>query len=139
MPRSLVVTFVLALLAGAGFQYVLDWPNDDMPYWFTTDAPLVSLPNQAEWDDVQCQWLRRVPVTRYPLLVHSAFERLRTEGVGRVFGLGIHPWLSGMSSRIRYLREALAAIRNADGVWWAQPGEIADAFATAHPRVKPSA
>ena len=45
------------LLAGAGLDYVCDWPNDDVPYLMTyqtpSGRPLVSLPNQAEWDDVQ--------------------------------------------------------------------------------------
>ena len=121
------------LLAEAGFRYVLDWPNDDQPYLLTTDPAIVSLPNQAEWDDVQQQWLRRLPAHRYPALVAEAFSVLRAEAgdSARVFGLGLHPWLSGMAARIRYLREALAAIPVAADVWRTTPGAIASAFAAA--------
>lgn len=119
------------LLAEAGFRYVLDWPNDDQPYFLSTNPAIVSIPNQAEWDDVQQQWLRRLPAHRTPALVGEAFSVLRAEAgdSGRVFGLGLHPWLSGMAGRIRYLREALAAIPVAADVWRTTPGAIASAFA----------
>ncbi|TBR27106.1 MAG: hypothetical protein EPO10_19810, partial [Reyranella sp.] len=56
------------LLAEAGLDYVLDWPNDDQPYAMHVgdDRKFVSLPNQPEWDDVQQLWLRRINTTRYP-------------------------------------------------------------------------
>lgn len=128
------------LLAEAGFRYVLDWPNDDQPYLLATNPGIVSVPNQAEWDDVQQQWLRRLPPHRYAALVAEAFSALRAEAgeSGRVFGLGLHPWLSGMAGRIRYLREALAAIPAAADVWRTTPGEIATAFA-AGVSVRPAA
>lgn len=121
------------LLAEAGFRYVLDWPNDDQPYLLTTNPAIVSLPNQAEWDDVQQQWLRRLPAHRYPALVAEAFSVLRAEAgdSGRVFGLGVHPWLSGMAARIRYLREALAAIPVAADIWRSTPGAIVGAYTAA--------
>lgn len=124
-------TRTLQLLAEAGFRYVLDWPNDDQPYPLTTNPGIVSLPNQAEWDDVQQQWLRRLPAHRYPALVREAFSVLHAEAgdSGRVFGLGLHPWLSGMAGRIRYLREALEAIPTAADVWRTTPGAVATAFA----------
>jgi len=128
------------LLAEAGYRYVLDWPNDDQPYLLTTDPAIVSIPNQAEWDDVQQQWLRRLPAHRFPALVGEAFSVLRAEAgdSGRVFGLGVHPWLSGMAGRTRYLREALAAIPVAADVWRTTPDAIASAFA-AGVSVRPAA
>jgi len=33
-----------ALLAAAGVDHVIDWPNDDQPYWMHTEPPLVSIP-----------------------------------------------------------------------------------------------
>src|SRR5260370_10647704 len=81
------------LLADAGLDYVLDWPNDDQPYPMKVGKPFISLPNQPEWDDVQQLWMRKINTTRYPDLVAAAFERLHHEG-GRVFSLSDHPWLS---------------------------------------------
>lgn len=118
-----------ALLAEAGLDYVADWPNDDQPYPMRVGKPLVSLPTQPEWDDVQLLWLRRLPMPRYPGIVRAAFERLREEG-GRTFCLSLHPWLIGMAHRIAYLDAALDAIARSDGVWQATGGEIVDHFRT---------
>ena len=41
------------LLAEAGLGHVVDWPNDDEPYFMRTEPPLVSVPNQSEWDDAR--------------------------------------------------------------------------------------
>ena len=117
------------LLADAGLDYVLDWPNDDQPYPMkTAGRKLVSMPNQPEWDDVQQLWLRRISTTRYPDLVGEAFELLHEEG-GQVFNLSIHPWLMGMAHRIKYLDEALRRIDRFSNVWHATPGEIAAYYA----------
>src|SRR5207302_2120938 len=53
-------TITPQLLAEAGLSYVADWGNDDQPYWLQTQPPLASIPNQAEWDDVQMIWHRKV-------------------------------------------------------------------------------
>ena len=112
------------LLAEAGLDYVIDWPNDDQPYAMKVGRPFVSLPNQPEWDDVQQLWLRRIATPRYPDMVGEAFEVLHQEG-GQVFVLSVHPWLMGMPHRIKYLDEALRRIERFAAVWHATPGEIA--------------
>jgi allantoinase len=117
------------LLADAGLDYVLDWPNDDQPYPMKVGKPFVSMPNQPEWDDVQQLWLRRIATPRYPDLVGDAFERLHQEG-GQVFNLSVHPWLMGMAHRIKYLDEALRRIERFGNIWQATPGEIAQHYRT---------
>ncbi len=112
------------LVADAGLDYVLDWPNDDQPYPMKVGKKFVSMPNQPEWDDVQLLWLRRIPMPRYPDIVAEAFERLHGEG-GQVFSLQLHPWLIGMPHRIKYLDEALRRIERLSNAWQATPGEIA--------------
>jgi len=113
------------LLAEQGLDYVLDWPNDDAPYLMTTRPnPLVSLPRQPEWDDVEQMWLRRIAAARYADLLVEAFETLHGEG-GRIFVLSLHPWLIGMAHRIRYLDAALARITAFDGVWNATAADVA--------------
>lgn len=113
------------LLAEAGYDHLLDWPNDDQPYLFRTDPPLVSIPNQMEWDDVTALWLRKVPNPRYPGLVGEAAEALAGEG-GRSFMLSLHPWVIGQPHRVRYLREALDRLCAIDGIWSATASQIAD-------------
>jgi allantoinase len=112
------------LLADAGLDYVLDWPNDDQPYPMKVGKKFVSMPNQPEWDDVQQLWLRRINTPRYPDIVADAFELLHREG-GQVFNLSIHPWLMGMAHRIKYLDEALRRIERFGNIWQATPGEVA--------------
>jgi peptidoglycan/xylan/chitin deacetylase (PgdA/CDA1 family) len=117
------------LLADAGLDYVLDWPNDDQPYLMKVGRKFVSMPNQPEWDDVQQLWLRRINTTRYPEMVGDAFELLHHEG-GQVFNLSVHPWLMGMAHRIKYLDEALRRIERFGNIWQATPGEIAQHYMT---------
>jgi allantoinase len=112
------------LLAETGFDYVIDWPNDDQPFEMATRPAIVSVPSQAEWDDVELLWLRRVPMPRYPALVGEAAERLHAEG-GRVFGLSLHPWLAGMPHRVGYVDAALSRVLALPSLWQATAGEIA--------------
>lgn len=114
-----------ALLAAAGLDYVADWPNDDQPYPMNAGKPLISLPAQPEWDDVQLLWLRRIAMNCYPDIVDDAFETLYGEG-GRVFCLGLHPWMIGQAHRVKYLRTALQRIFTRTHVWQATAGEIVD-------------
>lgn len=118
------------LLAEAGLRYLLDWPNDEQPYMTTTPTPMVSIPNQVEWDDFHLLWTRRLPTPRYPEVVQDAFDCLYKEGAssGRLFGLGIRPWIFGMAHRIRYLDEALKKITGREGIWQTTAGEIAEEF-----------
>ncbi len=115
------------LLAEAGLDFVVDWPNDDQPYPMRVGKPLVSLPAQPEWDDVQLLWLRRISMPRYPEIVGEAFATLHAEGA-RVFCLGLHPWLIGMAHRVKYLDEALGRLAACPGVWQATAGEIVERY-----------
>ena len=116
------------LLAEAGIRYTLDWCNDDQPYALTTTPSLLSVPLSAEWDDVQCQWLRQVSPRDHADLAVAAFDRLHRECAthqrAAVFGLGLHPWLSGMPSRIAALRSLLARLRAYPNVHWTTPGAL---------------
>jgi peptidoglycan/xylan/chitin deacetylase (PgdA/CDA1 family) len=129
------------LLAAAGYDYLLDWPNDDQPYLMTTEPSLVSIPNQMELDDVLALWLRRIPNPRYPDLVGEAFRVLHREGAvsGRLFGLSLHPWVIGQPQRIRYLDRALANIATFDDVWQATAGEIARHYRSLSPPAESAA
>ena len=120
------------LLAEVGVSHVLDWPNDDEPYYMETDPHLVSVPNQSEWDDAQLFTVRKVDTWRYPEIVASAFEVLHAEG-GRMLGLGVHPWIFGQAYRIKYLAEALEHVSGRSDVWYASAAEIAKAFRDARP------
>lgn len=116
------------LLAEAGLKYTLDWCNDDRPFALLTKPALAALPLSSEWDDVQCQWLRQLAPRAHATLTRTAFDRLRGEcarGQGPAcFGLPIHPWVSGMSSRIAALRELLLQLARATDVDWGMPSDV---------------
>ncbi len=126
------------LLADAGLAYTLDWGNDDEPYAMEpagdSRARLLALPFSSEWDDVQCQWLRHIEPWDHVRLVLDAARRMAAEssarGRGAVMGLGLHPWVWGMPSRISYLREMLAGLSAISGVQWTLPGRVASACAS---------
>ena len=119
------------LLAEAGLDYLIDWPNDDQPFAMSVGKPLISLPAHAEWDDVQALWTRKILSQRYPDMVVEALTTLRKEGAssGRYFGLHIHPWLSGKPHRFPYLDRALERLVAVDGVWWSTAADAARSFA----------
>jgi allantoinase len=119
------------LLAQAGMTYVADWANDDQPYLMKTSPGLVSIPNQADLDDLQLLWHRRIASERYPEIMQAAALQLAEEGrdSGRFLGLHIHPWLLGMPHRIRYLESALSGIAGQGGCWFATASEVAQAAA----------
>jgi len=116
------------LLTELGFDYTLDWANDEQPYWHNPDRSLVAVPAQAEWDDVQTHWLRRVPIQSFPALVSDAADQLLDEEGGRVLGIGLHPWMIGAPHRIRYLREALKRVVGRPGLLPSTTGQVAAWF-----------
>jgi len=126
-------TITPRLLAEAGLSYVADWGNDDQPYLLQTQPPLISIPNQAEWDDVQMIWHRKVQAAVWRDTVLEAFLRLHQDGAtsGTVFGLHIHPWLAGAPHRIALLEEVVDKIAAAPGVWRTTAGGVADRFLNA--------
>jgi peptidoglycan/xylan/chitin deacetylase (PgdA/CDA1 family) len=120
------------LLANAGVRYTMDWANDEQPYWLRTSPPLLAIPFSAEWDDVQCQWLRGTEPRAHGELACEAFERIAREcadqGRSAVFNVSIHPWLSGMPSRVAAFRDMLERLRAVPDVWWTGTRELHDAF-----------
>jgi len=116
------------LLAEAGLKYVADWGNDDQPYLLNTQPPLLSIPNQAEWDDVQMIAHRKVRPEVWRDTVLEAFTQLHADGAnsGTVFGLHIHPWLTGAPHRIALLEQIVGKIAAVDDVWRTTASGIAE-------------
>lgn len=123
------------LVAQAGLHWLSDWPNDEQPYWMTVAPPIVSIPQQQEWDDVQMLWLRQLSMPRYEAAIGEALGVLAEDGrrSARTLCLGVHPWLLGQPHRIRYLDRVLAHLAAARDVWMTTGSGIADAYAAAVP------
>jgi hypothetical protein len=125
-------THTCGLLADAGLSYTLDWGNDDEPFWLepagSSARRLLAIPLSSEWDDVQAQWLRPLEPAQHARQIREAAVRLAGEcqarGRSTVMGLGLHPWLWGMPSRITYLREVLASLATLPGLQFSTPEAI---------------
>lgn len=118
------------LLAEAGIEYVLDWPNDEQPFFMLSDtnAPLLSIAMALELDDVVSGWHRRLSMDRWRNAIRDALDQLLADGVcnGRHLVVNLHPWLIGHPHRIGYLEDVLDDVRVRDGVWVTTAGEISD-------------
>jgi allantoinase len=121
----------LALLAEAGFEYCLDWPNDEQPYYFATTPPLLSLPPLHDLSDNQAIHARGLHNARYGRSLVKAAERLVADGAssGRLLSFTLTTFTSGQPARSHYVKQALAAITAMDGIWVTTPAEVAAAMA----------
>jgi allantoinase len=120
-----------ALLAAAGLDYVLDWPNDELPYLMRTPSgPLTALPMLCDFDDVFAHWYRKLSMARWQRSITDALDWMIEDGKKqpRMLLLNLHPWLIGAPWRISYLDAVLADLVRRDGVWCATAGEIADCW-----------
>jgi peptidoglycan/xylan/chitin deacetylase (PgdA/CDA1 family) len=119
------------LLAESGIDYVLDWPNDEQPYFMEAGPRrLVAVPMAIDLDDVIAHWQHKLTMRRWRQAVIDAVDRLCADGEqsGRVLVLNIHPWLMGQAFRTTYLAEMLDEVCRRSGVWLATTGEIASAY-----------
>jgi len=122
----------LDVLAACGVEYVLDWVNDDLPYELaTTSGPLLSIPYAYELNDLYVLGEVKQTTWDYVDQVIDGARCLAAEsrvGAGRSMCLAIHPWIMGVPHRVGYFESLLTRLRELSGVWWATPGDIADAY-----------
>ncbi len=109
-------------LAAAGIRYIGDWALDDLPCDIGTDhGRLVTLPYPLELNDVTLMAVQHQRSEVFLEKVRDSFDRLYEEGreQPRVMGIAIHPYLSGVPHRIKYLEQALDYIRgHQDVLFW---------------------
>lgn len=118
----------LDLLREQGVEYVADWCNDDLPY--AMNNGLFSIPYSLELNDMPLFNNPSISVVDFERRIRDTFDVLYEEGAvnGRVMCIALHPFLTGVPHRIRYLDSALAHIASHDGVWFATGSEIIEAY-----------
>ena len=111
----------LDLLAAAGFAYVMDWINDDLPYAVRTkEGPLHALPLTHEWSDRTILLQHEMMIEDYVAQVLAAFGCLDYEAKshgGRVLSLAVTPWIIGYPHRIAGFAHMLERILATGTVW----------------------
>jgi allantoinase len=121
------------LLAEAGFDYVCDWPNDELPYRMNTDSgPLVNLPLNHELSDRQIITVQQQSADSYVEQVQDAYVWLADEAErhgGRMLPLHLTPYIIALPYRIAAFERLLAWLADQPGAWFARGDEISNAWA----------
>jgi len=117
------------LLAELGYDYALDWSNDDQvtPFLVKTGR-LVSIPYSVEINDIVAFVLHGHTGPQFQTAIIDHFTELyeQADKWPSILGLSIHPFLSGQPSKLRYLIDALSEIAAHRDIWMTTSDEIAD-------------
>jgi peptidoglycan/xylan/chitin deacetylase (PgdA/CDA1 family) len=117
------------ILAEAGYDYLLDWIMDDQPVWLKTRSrPILAVPYSHDLNDSSTVIGRNVGASEFADMIVDQFdEMLRSSAdAPQVMPVILHSFISGQPFRLRALRRALDHImKNADSIWFTQPGAIA--------------
>ncbi|WP_448032733.1 polysaccharide deacetylase family protein [Bradyrhizobium liaoningense] len=119
----------LDFLAEAGIEYVADWVLDDQPVTLRSRAGnIVSVPYTVEINDVVMTAIQQAPADEIFRRGRDQFDRLYQEGkdIPRVMAISIHPYLTGVPHRIKYLEALYDYILGHDGVMMWTGAEILD-------------
>lgn len=119
----------LDLLREAGVKYVADWVLDDLPQ--EVDTPhgvIMTLPYTVEMNDIAVYALQQHSSDEFLSRGRDHFDRLYAESAdnARVMAISIHPYVTGVPHRIRYLEELLDYVGSHEGVAWMTASEIGD-------------
>lgn len=119
------------LLKEAGYDYLMDWPADDQPFWMRTrGGPLLSVPYPIEINDSPTMLSRAQSATDFSQMIIDQFEEMmrQSERQALVCGVSLHTFVAGQPFRLVQLRKALQHIVRSpsfDKVWITTPGQIA--------------
>lgn len=124
----------LDILASSGIRYVGDWVNDEQPYPLRiADGTIMSMPYSIEVNDIGIFLRRGFSGPDYERLLIDQFEVLYEESAvtSKVMCIALHPFITGVPFRARYLARALTQMRERQDVWFATGSEILAAYNTA--------
>ncbi len=119
----------LDLLAEAGIEYVADWVLDEQPVKLRTRAgEIVSVPYTLEINDVAISAVQHHASDEILRRGRDQFDRLYQDGATapRVMAISIHPYLTGVPHRIKYLEALYDYILGHEGVVQWTGAEILD-------------
>lgn len=120
------------LLVEAGFDYMCDWVNDDLPYVATTSAgTIVSLPINHELSDRQMIAVQQQSMDSVAQQVEDAFDWLAGEAArfgGRILPLTLTPYITGLPYRMDAFETLLGRLAARSESWFATAGEIVDGW-----------
>ncbi|MGS1117632.1 polysaccharide deacetylase family protein [Castellaniella sp. UC4442_H9] len=119
----------LDLLAEAGIEYVCNWPLDDQPVRMRTKTGrMTTLPYPVEINDVVMSAVQLQPSDEILRRGRDQFDRLYQESADstRIMAISVHPFLTAVPHRIKYLEQLFDYILGHDGVVPMTGSEILD-------------
>jgi len=119
----------LDLLREAGVEYDADWVIDDLPQEVDTPHGVVTtIPYSVETNDITVYALQGHESDVFLKRGMDQFDRLYAEGAenARVMAISVHPYITGVPHRIRYLEELLDYVGGHEGTAWMTASEIGD-------------
>ena len=131
----------LDLLAEAGIEYIADWVLDEQPLPIRTrTGSMVSIPYTVEINDVVISAVQQQPSDEILRRGRDQFDRLYVDGASapRVMAISIHPFLTGVPHRIKYLEALYDHILGHEGVVMWTGAEILDWYRAQVAGAKPA-
>lgn len=118
----------LDLLHAAGIEYVADWVMDDQPVELTTSrGHILSVPYTVELNDIAISALQHHASDLLAIRGRDQYDQLYLEASSsaRVMAISVHPYITGVPHRIRYLDELLTNIKHKGGAAFMTGEQIA--------------
>ncbi len=116
------------LLAELGLNYICDWCNDDQPCPVRVkQGRMISVPYSIEVNDIPLFIEKGASGPEFERVIVDQFDALYAAGAdsGQVMAIALHPFLTGVPFRLKYLERALAHIAGHERVWLTTSDEIA--------------
>jgi len=121
------------LLTKHGIKYCGDFVFDDEPCVMNTEnGKLITLPYTVELNDIPMMIVQHHQGEYFKKIACDQFDRLYLESAARpkFLSLAIHPYISGVPHRIKYLEETLEYMAGKPGVEFWTGEQIYDWFMT---------
>jgi allantoinase len=122
------------ILAEEGIEYVCDWVLDDQPCDIATSAgPIVSVPYTVETNDITMMALQHHSSDEMLRRSVDHFDRLYQESaaITRVMCVSLHPYISGVPHRIKYLEQLYDYMLRRPGVLFWTGEQVLDWYKSA--------
>ncbi|MEP0944498.1 MAG: polysaccharide deacetylase family protein [Rhizobiaceae bacterium] len=119
----------LDLLREHGIEYVADWVLDDLPQQVDTPhGEITTIPYTVETNDIAVYALQQHSSDELLQRGIDQFDRLYQEGEenARIMAISIHPYITGVPHRIRYLEELFDYVGGHEEMCWMTASQIGD-------------
>lgn len=116
-------------LAAAGYTYVCDWCNDDLPYRFETKSGLLwAAPYSMEINDGVVLHENRDDSEAFRRRIVDQANGLLADPGPRAMAIALHPFLTGQPFRLAALLQAIDELRERRDVWFCTGDELIHTF-----------